>query len=93
MFVILPWEFCILLTECSEADALQLLELFREKLAATPLLTHNQQCISITTSIGVSCNQGQHRSLLELMKAADAALYQAKSNGRNRTEVFSAAKT
>ncbi|MCC5452256.1 diguanylate cyclase [Rheinheimera sp. UJ51] len=85
-------EFCILLTECSQADALQLLEYFRVQLAATPLVMHDQQRISITTSIGVSSNDGKHRALLELMKTADQALYQAKSNGRNRTELFSSTK-
>jgi diguanylate cyclase (GGDEF)-like protein len=44
----------------------------------------------ITFSIGVStCVPSQHTTATQLIREADIALYKAKSNGRNRYEVFS----
>lgn len=41
----------------------------------------------ITISIGITMSQG-NQNLHELTKRADIALYQAKDNGRNRTELY-----
>ena len=38
----------------------------------------------MTVSIGVAQSGDQHRSVEEVLKAADKALYGAKSAGRNR---------
>ncbi|WP_020482159.1 GGDEF domain-containing response regulator [Methylomonas sp. MK1] len=43
------------------------------------------QCISL--SLGVATYVGQYRTALEMLEAADAALYKAKQSGRNRVEV------
>ncbi|MDT4291272.1 diguanylate cyclase [Methylomonas sp. MO1] len=43
------------------------------------------QCISL--SLGVATYVGQYRTGLEMLEAADAALYKAKQSGRNRVEV------
>jgi diguanylate cyclase (GGDEF)-like protein len=40
--------------------------------------------VQITISIGVASLESAHRSLDELIAAADAALYRAKASGRNR---------
>jgi diguanylate cyclase (GGDEF)-like protein len=50
--------------------------------------THNFAVVSsITISIGVSHWAGQPESIESVMKEADKALYKAKENGRNRTEL------
>jgi diguanylate cyclase (GGDEF)-like protein len=45
------------------------------------------QSIRVTTSAGLATFPEHADSAEELIAAADAALYQAKANGRNRIEV------
>ena len=40
-----------------------------------------------TISIGIACQETTGESLDSLLSRADAALYRAKENGRNRTEL------
>ena len=49
----------------------------------------NQQ-ISVTVSIGAAEPNGRHRSVEQVLQAADQALYRAKQSGRNRVEFSSA---
>ena len=42
---------------------------------------------SVTTSIGIACQQADQLDMFTLARAADAALYQAKAAGRNRYAV------
>lgn len=51
--------------------------------AASIKLT-NGESISVTVSIGVSCNSSERQSAESLVKSADEALYQAKESGRDR---------
>jgi diguanylate cyclase (GGDEF)-like protein len=44
--------------------------------------------VTYTVSIGIAEFNGADDSLFALMKRADAALYQAKQSGRNRSQVF-----
>ncbi len=44
--------------------------------------------LNITTSIGVSFNQGKDITSDELLKQADQALYRAKNGGRNQFNIF-----
>jgi diguanylate cyclase (GGDEF)-like protein len=81
-------EFCILLPFTDEAGAMALAETLRIAVESTPLATERKG-ISATISIGVTvcpascanCDSGFHK----LLDDADAALYQAKHDGRNRT--------
>ncbi len=52
-------------------------------------ITHKASKVSefVSLSVGVATYNGQFKSLDELIKAADDALYQAKLNGRNRFEI------
>ena len=54
------------------------------------LVDHTGQTLSCTISIGVAgirADQSDRPDLLELLQAADDALYRAKENGRNRIEI------
>ena len=81
-------EFCILLPATDEDGAMALAETLRNTVESTPLATVRQS-ISATISIGVTvcpafcgnCKLG----FAKLLEEADAALYQAKRDGRNRT--------
>jgi diguanylate cyclase (GGDEF)-like protein len=54
--------------------------------------TGDQQ-ISVTVSIGAAEPNGRHRSVEQVLQAADQALYRAKQSGRNRVEFSSAPRT
>lgn len=80
-------EFAILLPGVKEEGAAIVAERIREKIAATPININGNK-ISISASFGVACYPALGiNSLNDLLKAADAALYQAKESGRNRVVV------
>lgn len=72
-------EFAILLDEAGEAEALAMAERLRRSVAA---LTHLPEA-EITCSFGLALHPPV-RSAEALLRAADAALYEAKAKGRNR---------
>jgi diguanylate cyclase (GGDEF)-like protein len=78
-------EFSILLPNASTAEAVQVAERLRATLAREPLPgAHSHDPLQITVSIGVAATEHPaDRDLTDLLAAADAALYQAKSDGRN----------
>jgi diguanylate cyclase (GGDEF)-like protein len=43
--------------------------------------------ISVTISIGVACIGDNIKTQADILATADKALYQAKTNGRNRVEL------
>ena len=73
-------EFMLLLPETSLEDAVQVAQRIRA-VCAEP--AHGSTC---TVSIGVASTQDGHHTLDDLLARADAAMYQAKDNGRNRVE-------
>ncbi|HOZ06237.1 MAG TPA: diguanylate cyclase [Arenimonas sp.] len=79
-------EFILLFEQIHHADAMAIAEKVRQVIAATPVIFENQS-IHISTSIGIACNRDLNaHSTDPLLAAADAALYRAKNNGRNRVE-------
>lgn len=79
-------EFLLVLGGCSSRNALTLAERVRELVAAEPLALVEGQ-VTATLSMGVATwNGSEHRDVEALLRAADAALYQAKRQGRNRVE-------
>lgn len=83
-------EFCIILPETNSADAMHVAERILVAIASAPLRTEKGD-IFITVSIGVSSTKPNNNILLQtLFTQSDAALYAAKSAGRNRAILFSA---
>lgn len=80
-------EFCILLPATDIGGAMILAEKIRAAVAGTVLLTRPRE-ISVTISIGVTVCQSDcancTQSFQKLIDDADAALYHAKRDGRNR---------
>ena len=76
-------EFVILTSRNDQEQATVLAEMLREMIAQHAFI-ENQQ---ITASFGITCHRcGETPE--ELMARVDAALYQAKHNGRNRVELL-----
>ena len=76
-------EFALLLPECTAIDGIAIAERLREAVAAAAFAPGGD-ARRITVSIGVAALSAEHDSRSALMAAADAALYRAKSEGRNR---------
>lgn len=83
-------EFAIILPETSEDVALKIAETIRKSIQslAIPNIYSNVLPI-VTISTGVAClNPSPDSNPLQLVEKADQALYQAKSDGRNRVELY-----
>jgi diguanylate cyclase (GGDEF)-like protein len=57
----------------------------REVLEKTKTRT-GKKTLSVTASIGVSCREEPAQSIMDVIKAADKALYKAKEAGRNQVK-------
>jgi two-component system, cell cycle response regulator len=81
-------EFLLVLPSCGLKDALARANELRETIAATPII-HGGIERSITMSMGVAVSEcAGVKELEELLNRADAALYAAKANGRNRVQAL-----
>ncbi len=78
-------EFMLILPETTPEQAAEMAERIRNLVAQTPLIIANQQHTSVTISIGVAGGRGSVLQVDALVDQADAAMYAAKSLGRNRT--------
>jgi diguanylate cyclase (GGDEF)-like protein len=79
-------EFIVLLTGATEADAESIANRVRMACAQHPVV-HGGRSAFITISIGVAANPNSNALLSSLAARADAALYLAKRNGRNRVHL------
>lgn len=80
-------EFAALLIEVSEAAGLQAAERLRKSVQNMAIFTEDGRRIELTVSIGLAKRQYIEETLSQLMKRADAAMYQAKTAGRNQTAI------
>jgi diguanylate cyclase (GGDEF)-like protein len=78
-------EFGLLLPETALADALTVGERLRAECAAQVIAVEGVE-FRITLSGGVAAVNGADKSLDDVMRRADEALYRAKEGGRNRVE-------
>lgn len=79
-------EFMVLLVETSLHQAKVIVDTLREKVAATAINAFGSQSFSVTLSIGVA-EFDYHPDYQRLIDNADAALYHAKTSGRNRVKL------
>ncbi|SDP73558.1 PAS domain S-box-containing protein/diguanylate cyclase (GGDEF) domain-containing protein [Rhodoferax sp. OV413] len=80
-------EFAILLRGCPLPQALEVGEKLRSAVAAYRLPWEGQS-FGVSTSIGLVAVDAGYPSAAEVMRAADAACYAAKEQGRNAVAVF-----
>ncbi|GLR64244.1 sensor domain-containing diguanylate cyclase [Marinospirillum insulare] len=79
-------EFAVLLPQTPLQEALEIAERLRKALEACQVPLPEGDSISFTVSIGLAMLTIQEEQFDQLMNKADLALYQAKSQGRNRVE-------
>lgn len=80
-------EFAILLPQTDLDAARVVAERLRQRVASTPIAT-DQGLLTLTISLGLTGFDATIIDFDALLCRADAALYRAKQNGRNRTEVL-----
>ncbi|MEO7295135.1 MAG: diguanylate cyclase [Candidatus Limnocylindria bacterium] len=81
-------EFMLILPETLPDDAVRLAEELRTLVQQESLHIAGDQTVNVTISIGIAGGRGAELQLDMLVDRADAAMYAAKSLGRNRTYQF-----
>jgi diguanylate cyclase (GGDEF)-like protein len=86
-------EFSLLLPQARSVDAIRIAERIRSSIAALSIIASGAtggERVQVTVSIGVAAlDIGTERTFSQLMSAADAALYRAKSCGRDQAQMIS----
>jgi diguanylate cyclase (GGDEF)-like protein len=81
-------EFMLLLTETGVEEGANLTEKLRNLVARQKVAIADGQELSVTISIGIAGGKGGMLRSDDLVRDADAAMYSAKSLGRNQTYIF-----
>lgn len=82
-------EFAVVVPGAGRKIAARLAEQMRQSIADSTFETDDGQTLKITASIGVSAMEANEFERVDLLiKAADQAVYAAKSAGRNAVRVF-----
>jgi diguanylate cyclase (GGDEF)-like protein len=86
-------EFSLLLPQTRAVDAFRIAERVRASIAGLSIIVPGAtggERVHVTVSIGVAAlDSGSKREYSELMAAADAAMYRAKSGGRDQVQMIS----
>ena len=77
-------EFAVVLPDTDLAGASVMAALLRRELAELAIPHADSPSGQLTLSVGIAMTQPRQTSPLDLLRAADAALYQAKNEGRDR---------
>lgn len=85
-------EFCVLFCEASLEDTVRLAEQLRSKVKQLAVQHEGQHLGAVTISMGIASYPMHGSTISELIAVADNALYQAKTEGRDRI-VTAAAKS
>jgi len=75
-------EFAVVTCETPLAEAAAVAERIRQYIAAAPILYEAQQ-LTVTVSLGVAEAGPQRQTIDDILEAADRALYEGKTRGRN----------
>jgi diguanylate cyclase (GGDEF)-like protein len=81
-------EFMLLLTETNVEDGAVLTEKLRNLVQSLRFEAEGNPELTVTISIGIAGGIGQRLRVDTLVRDADAAMYSAKSLGRNQTYIF-----
>ncbi|AND68888.1 diguanylate cyclase [Dyella thiooxydans] len=76
-------EFGILLLECERDHAIAIADRIRLAIEGNPL-EHEGMMLKVSASVGIASTYNAGHALQRLCRQADAALYRAKRDGRNR---------
>ena len=76
-------EFLLLCPGTAQETALNLIKRLLKQLSQHPFLTEDSNEIYMTASAGISGYPHHGSCIAELIKSADAAMYQAKADGKN----------
>lgn len=80
-------EFAIAAPETNASDAFQFAERIRLRVASMRMQVEDQD-VEVRVSIGLSsAPDDEYRNAMQMIDAADRALYRAKQNGRDRVEI------
>lgn len=77
-------EFVVVMPDTDLSYAFMVAERLRQKVAEVPFHVEPTVSISVTVSIGIGVSEGTADYAAKLLERADAALYKAKREGRNR---------
>jgi diguanylate cyclase (GGDEF)-like protein len=80
-------EFAIILPGTIKTEAWVVAEKLRAEMQDMQLKSHGGQILETRGSLGVASLNAEHESAVQLLEAADSALYQAKHGGRDRVEL------
>jgi diguanylate cyclase (GGDEF)-like protein len=83
-------EFAILLPQTGQEGAALLAERLRREIASRPIRFGPDEIEGITASFGVAAGPEDSMTQIDLIASADAALYQAKRDGKNHVTVAEA---
>ena len=76
-------EFVVMLPDTPVEQCLVVAERIRKNIRTEAIEAAGEK-LFITASLGVTCSGGADASLTDVLKRADAAMYQAKADGRDR---------
>jgi diguanylate cyclase (GGDEF)-like protein len=79
-------EFSIILPGATKTEAWVVAEKLRSEMQLLRAQSGENE-IQVRASLGVASLSAEHESALQLLEAADSALYQAKHSGRDRVEL------
>lgn len=77
-------EFAVLTNGLTMTDLCQLAEAIRRLISDDAIIAPGVSTLTVTASLGVAKGNAAILTWLDLLNAADAALYQAKAQGRNQ---------
>ena len=83
-------EFVVVMPDTDLAYAKMVAERLRTRIGETPFKIDEGQDLNVTVSIGIAVVEGAVDTAEKLIERADAALYRAKREGRNRVEAEAA---